>query len=81
MREDSLANQSNDPADENSRAYKESGSAGAGLFGNRGLRRRFADLFHGFTCDVACRTALVEVVGVLHLCQRAYSLILLSSVL
>jgi hypothetical protein len=79
---DSLADESNDPADEDSRSDKESGSAGAGFCARCWRRCRCADLFYFLTGDFSRRFLSDELdVFFFGKCQRAYSLILLSSVL
>ena len=75
MREDSLANQTDDAADENARADKERRAAGAGrvgfaflslrvCFGSRG-----ADLFESLACHGAGR--LFELNVVVHLASES----------
>jgi hypothetical protein len=81
VREDSLSDQADDPADQDSGADEECGAAGAG---RRGLRRcgRFqrgrANLFDSFT---GCRTGGLIGGDFAVSRQRAYSFILLRSVL
>ena len=78
MREDTLADQADDAADENPGADKERRASGAGRSWFRGFGGFSADLFDSFTGDCSWRS-IRDDLGVS--CQRAYSFILLRSVL
>jgi hypothetical protein len=81
VREDSLTDEADNAADENSGADEECGAASAGRSGFRGcgrFQRRCANLFDSFT-----RNRAGGLIGgdFAVSCQRAYSFILLRSVL